>query len=277
MPHHKGTDHLRAELRSRMAKLVQEVNRQRGRGHADVYTVHREGAGQAVLLGPPCAGKSSLLHALTGAPVRVADYPFTTQLPQPAMMRFEDIQVQLVDLPAVAPGATPAWLRGLVPQADLAVLVIDLDTDPTGELQTLEGELAGLHAQEVQALVVGTKLDLPAAADGAELLRLELNGRLPLVATSSLLGEGLQELQQHIVRALDVVRVYAKPPGRPPDLSRPFVLRHGATVEDLADIVHHELRLALRYAVRWTPGAAPLRVGHQYQLADRDVIELHAG
>jgi ribosome-interacting GTPase 1 len=95
--------------------------------------------------------------------------------------------------------------------------------------------------------------------------------------TSTVTGEGLDALRLQIVQALDVVRVYAKPPGRPPDLTRPFVLRHGATVEDLADIVHHELRQALRYAVRWTPGAAPLRVGHQYQLADRDVIELHAG
>jgi ribosome-interacting GTPase 1 len=209
----------------------------------------------------------------------VADYPFTTQLPQPAMMPFEDIQVQLVDLPAVAPGATPAWLRGLVPQADLVLLVIDLDTDPTGELEALERELESLHAQEVPALVVGTKLDLPAAGDGAELLRLEFKpaDRLPLVLTSCVSGEGLEDLRQRIVQALDVVRVYAKPPGRPPDLTRPFVLRHGATVEDLADVVHHELRQALRYAVRWTPGAAPLRVGHQYQLADRDVIELHAG
>ena len=277
MPHHKGTDHLRAELRARMAKLVQEVSRQRKGGHADLYAVRREGAGQAVLVGPACAGKSSLLHALTGAPARIAEYPFTTQLPQPAMMPFEDIQVQLVDLPAVAPGATPAWLRGVVPQADLVLLVIDLDTDPTGELESLDTELEGLHAQEVPALVVGTKLDLPAAGDGAELLRLELDERRPLVLTSSVSGQGLDDLRQHIVRALDLVRVYAKPPGRPPDLSRPFVLRQGATVEDLADIVHHEVRQALRYAVRWTPGAAPLRVGHQYQLADRDVIELHAG
>jgi ribosome-interacting GTPase 1 len=192
-------------------------------------------------------------------------------------MPFEDIQVQLVDLPAVAPGATPAWLRGIVPQADVVLLVIDLDTDPAGELKSLEAELEGLHAQEVPALVVGTKLDLPAAADGAELLKLELDDGRPLVLTSCVSGDGLDELRMSVVQALDVVRVYAKPPGRPPDLSRPFVLRQGATVEDLADVVHHEVRQALRYAVRWTPGAAPLRVGHQYRLADRDVIELHAG
>ena len=289
MPHHKGTDHLRAELRSRQAKLSQEVGRQRAHGHTDPYAVRREGAGQVALVGPPNAGKSSLLHALTGAEAKLADYPFTTQLPQPAMMAFEDIQVQLIDLPPVVAGATPAWLRGLVPHADLLLLVVDLDADPTADLQTIEQELAAMavlpgppstaapvdHARP--ALVVGTKLDLPAAADGAELLRLELGDRLPLLPTSAISGAGLEELRQRIVQALDVVRVYAKPPGRPADLNRPFVLRRGATVEDLADIVHHELRQRLQYAVKWPPGAAPRRVAHQYELVDRDVIELHAG
>ena len=283
IPHHKRTDHLRAELRTRMAKLSQEISRQHGGGHADAYVVHREGAGQAVLVGAPNAGKSSLLEALTQAAARTGDYPFTTQLPQPAMMPFEDVQVQLVDLPPVSPGATPGWLRGLTHEADLLLLVVDLDTDPTADLQMVLAELAGLHLSALdadegldvkRALVVGTKQDLAAADDGAELLRLELADRLPLLLTSSATGHGLEELRSRVFQALDVVRVYAKPPGRPADMTRPFVLHHGATVEDLADAVHHELRERLQFAVRWPPDAAPLRVAHHYALRDRDVIEL---
>jgi len=279
MPHHKGTDHLRAELRARKAKLLQEASRERGHGHADVYVVHREGAGQAVLVGAPNAGKSALLQALTGAAARVADYPFTTQLPQPAMMPFEDIQVQLVDLPAVAPGATPAWLRGVIPQADLVLLVVDLDTDPTADLRMVQAELATLEdplRSPSPALLVGTKLDLPAAQDGAELLRLE-EDQLLLLPTSAVSNVGVDELRRRIVSALDVVRVYAKPPGRAADLTRPFVLRRGSTVEDLADMIHHEVRQTLHFAVRWPPDGAPLRVAHRYQLSDGDIIELHAG
>lgn len=284
MPHHKGTDHLRAELRTRMAKLSQEISRQHGGGHADAYAVHREGAGQAALVGAPNAGKSSLLQALTQAAARTGDYPFTTQLPQPAMMPFEDVQVQLVDLPPVSPGATPGWLRGLVHEADLLLLLIDLDADPTADLQLVLAELAQLHVCVLQAeegldlqraLVVGTKLDMPAASDGAELLRLELADRLPLLLTSSLTGDGLDELRPRVFEVLDVVRVYAKPPGRPAEMTRPFVLHRGATVEDLADAVHHEVRDKLQYAVRWPADGAPLRVAHHYALHDGDVIELH--
>ena len=287
MPHHKGTDHLRAELRTRMAKVTQELSRQHGGAHTDLYAVHREGAGQVALIGAPNSGKSSLLGALTGASARVGDYPFTTQLPQPAMMPFEDIQVQLVDLPAVSPGASPAWIRGVLQGADLLLLLVDLDADPTDDLETLRAELAALHVaavapgavadiEERATLVVGTKADLAAAADGAELLRMELRDALPLLVVSERTGVGLDALRERIVAALDVVRVYAKPPGRPADSTRPFVLHRGATVEDLADAIHHELRQKLLYAVRWPASGAPLRVAHDYVLQDRDVIELHS-
>jgi diguanylate cyclase (GGDEF)-like protein len=152
-----------------MAKLLQEISRQRRGGHADLYSVRREGAGQVVLVGPACAGKSSLLQALTGAAARIAEYPFTTQLPQPAMMPFEDIQVQLVDLPAAEPGATPAWMRGVVPQADLALLVIDLDG--LKRINDLGGHPAGDEALRAaaDALRMSCRLgDVPCRLGGDE-------------------------------------------------------------------------------------------------------------
>ncbi len=294
MPHHKGTDHLRAELRARIAKLQQEIERQRtaGGGRTPFYTVRKEGAGQVVLAGLPNAGKSALVQALTGAPMRVADYPYTTQVPQPAMMPFEDLQVQIVDTPPVTPGETPGWLRALFRQADLLLLVVDLGADPFTEAQTLWDELQSMRirphppgaaptgddpALPKKALLVGTKRDLPEAEENASLLALEWGARLPVLAVSALTGEGLGDLRRRLVSALEVIRVYAKPPGRPPDLERPFVLPRGATVEDLAAAIHHDLKERLRYAVLWLPNRPAQRVGRQYVLQDRDIIELHAG
>ena len=112
LPKHKGTEKLFADLKKRLAKLETEVEHAaHGGRHADPGHVKREGAGQWVLLGEPNAGKSSLLAALTHAHPEIGEYPFTTRAPLPGMMPFEDVQVQLVDTPAVAAGHTPALPR----------------------------------------------------------------------------------------------------------------------------------------------------------------------
>ena len=101
-PKHKGTDHLRADLRSRVAKAIDEVeNPKRGSGQPQPYAIPKEGAGQAVLIGLPNSGKSQLLATLTGASAKVAEYPFTTRIPLPGMARYENVWIQLVDTPAV--------------------------------------------------------------------------------------------------------------------------------------------------------------------------------
>ena len=134
MPKHKGTDHLRAELRSRIAKLTDEAEQQRrGSGRTQLYHIPKEGAGQVALVGPPNSGKSQLVARLTGASPKVGPYPFTTQLPQAAMMPFENVQVQLVDLPPLVEQGTAGWMRPVLRYADLLMLVVDLSIDPLTE------------------------------------------------------------------------------------------------------------------------------------------------
>ena len=135
LPKHKGTEKLHADLKKRLAKLEEEGEHvARSAAHrADPAHVRREGAGQWVLFGPPNAGKSSLLAALTHAHPEIADYPFTTRAPLPGMMPFEDVQVQLVDTPPVAPGHTEPYLPNLAQGADGAVVVLDPTADDVAE------------------------------------------------------------------------------------------------------------------------------------------------
>jgi ribosome-interacting GTPase 1 len=293
MPKHKGTDHLKAELRARIARLTQEAQRQAGgAARVQLYSVPKEGAGQVALLGLPNAGKSALMAALTDASPKVAEYPFTTQLPQPGMMPVDNVYIQLVDLPPVVAEETPPWQRALARQADLVLLVVDLSEDPLSEWETLVEELPRMRVEAYPpgeealttegmearpALVVATHADAPGAADVLELLELEVDGRLPVLAVSATTGEGLDALRLRVFEALDVVRVYAKPPGKPADRKKPFVLKRGSTVEELADAIHHELREKLKYALLWGASGkfGGQRVSRHHLLEDEDVVELY--
>lgn len=292
MPKHKGTDHLRGELRARIAKLTEEAEQKRGGGRTQLYHVPREGAGQVALVGAPNAGKSQLMAALTGATPRIGPYPFTTQLPQPAMMPFENVQVQLVDLPPVVDQGTPGWVRAVLRNADLLALMVDLSVDPLGELEMLLGELAAMRLEPVasgegldeesmvlrkKAVLVGNKLDEPEAQVNHELLEMDCAGRLPMVAVSAVAGTGLEDLKRLLFERLEVIRVYTKPPGKEANLAEPTVLKGGSTVDDLASLIHKELREKLKYAVLWGSGKFHgQRVGRQYVLQDGDIVELLA-
>src|SRR5438093_12551271 len=145
LPKHKGTEKIQADLRRRFAKLEEEgaSGKRAGPQRFDPGHVNREGAGQWVLIGSPNAGKSALVRALTHAHPDVAPYPFTTRAPLSGMMPFEDVQMQLVDTPPVAPNHTQPYLANLVHSADGVLLVLDLASDDVEE--SIRGLLALLE------------------------------------------------------------------------------------------------------------------------------------
>jgi hypothetical protein len=295
LPKHKGTEKLKADLRQRIASLERESSQPRrgGAHHGDPGHVPREGAGQWALIGPPNAGKSALLRALTHAHPVVAAYPFTTHVPQPGMMRFEDVQIQLVDTPAVSPQHTEPWLVNLVHNADGTVLVLDPTAeDPAGDLAALEALLerarvwpagrarpadAPPFVVERPVLVVLNKCDLDPDRALTTRARDALPRDLPALPLSAGSGEGLDALRRTLFERLGRIRIYAREPGHKPDLERPFVLPGGATVADLARAVHKDVAQRLRFARIW--GHARFegqQVDRDHVLADRDIVELHA-
>ena len=138
MPKHKGTDKLRAELRSKIAKLTREAQRTHATSRkGSSYYIRKEGAGQAALVGLPNVGKSQLVAALTEATPEVAEYPFTTRFPIPGMMPFENIQMQLIDLPPVTDVDAQSWLPVVLRNADVLLLMVDQGNDCLSQMETL--------------------------------------------------------------------------------------------------------------------------------------------
>ncbi len=290
MPKHKGTDKLRAELRRKIAKFSQEAQRRHiiGRKGAG-YHIRREGAGQVILVGLPNVGKSQLVSAVTNASPDVADYPFTTKNPTPGMMKFENIQIQLVDIPPITDPGAESWLPSILRNADALLLVVDLGDDPVSQAETVIQELAKVRIKPVgrgeggdrwliekRALIAANKNDLDGSAEKYKGLGLKYGGRFPLVSISARDGIGLEEMKAEVFRMLDIIRVYTKAPGRKPDLDEPVILRRGSTVEDVAESIHKDFRTRLKYALVWGSGRFEgQRVKREHVLEDGDVVELH--
>lgn len=288
IPKHKGTEKMQADIKKRIAKLREQMQRRKGAARGKpFYHVDREGAGQVVLIGAPNTGKSMLLRALTNADAVVADYPFTTRVPQPGMVVFENVQIQLVDLPPITPESSEGWLYGIIRTADAAVLVIDLASeDLLTETEAVFTLLAGANLflvaephrpSEKRSVVVANKLDVHGAAGRLAIFREYISDRLPMLPLSAVAGTGLDAMRQTLFEVLDVIRVYSKPPGKKVDMNTPFILKKGATVLDAAEAIHKDFAEKMKFARLWGRDKYQGQmVGREHVLEDGDVIELHA-
>jgi hypothetical protein len=293
LPKHKGTDKLQADLRQKISRAKKECAAPKPGTRSRGLRILRQGAGRVVLIGAPNTGKSRLIAAVTRAHPEVAPYPFTTRDPSPAMMPYEDISVQLIDSPPITPDCCDPRLQGLIRGADLVLLLLDLGHDDgwddcrevIGQLDRTKTRLdRRSHLDEhdiglsyTQALLVPNKIDLPEAPLRWTLFQEEARFAFETYVVSAVEGMGLSDLRQAIFRALDVVRVYTKlPTAKEPDLERPFTLRRGGTVGEMAALVHKDLARQLRFARVW--GAAVYDgtiVKADYVLHDKDIVELH--
>ena len=288
IPKHKGTDHMCADIKRRIAKLREiQTHKKRGKG-GGVERIDREGAGQAVLGGPPNSGKSSLLAALTNARPEIADYPYSTVVPVPGMMAFEDVPIQLVDLPPLSAKYTEPWVYNLVRSCDLVLLVLD-GSEPAGLARAAEDALSLLEARYVRlandglqvedprvktlpARIVVTKADLASPDEAID----ELFSLLPVLPVSAKTGVGLDALRREVFSALRIIRVYTKLPGKPPDLAQPYTFPEGSTVLDAVRTVHREFVEKLKYVRLWGSGKFDgQKVPANHVLYDRDIIEIH--
>ena len=299
VPKHKGTDHLRAQLRARMSKLMDELaapSKGPKTGRVDPFSLSKEGGGRATLVGPANAGKTSLLAKATGAGAKGGLYFPSTQEPSQGMLPYEDVLFQLIDTPPTSYPHVHSRLYGLLRTSDAFVLVVDLTNDPAAQTreayELLEqwgfdllapGEDGSAEEPELSkpVIIAANKADMDGALDSFQEFEDEFGDVFPVIMTSALEEVGIDELAEAIFQALGVIRVYPKSPRlklEEFERERPLVLPMGSTVMRAARELHNELGDGLKYAVLWGESGKfdAQRVGRSHELADRDVIELHS-
>ena len=276
----------------KVARALEEAESpKRGSGQPSPYAVRKEGAGQAVLIGLPNSGKSQLLTSLTGASAKVADYPYTTRIPLPGMLSYENVLIQLVDTPAISDQEVQARLFSMLRNTDLLLMVVDLSDDPLRQAEEIISELNRYGFQllrqgeeadsedyrvSMRCLMVANKADAESADIAFEFLEELYGAQFPILRVSAATGTGLDELALSVYAALNKVRVYLKSRGTQPDYAEPLVLDQGSVIQDAALSVHKDWTRKIKYALLWGSGKFDgQRVGRDYVLEDGDVIELH--
>lgn len=259
-PHHKGAHTLMMQLKKRLSALKKESAKAKAAASKrPKFVIKKEGAAQVCILGMTNSGKSLLLRALTNANVEVGAYPYTTKTPAIGMMDYEGVKIQLVEIPATFDAESMSIVR----TCDLILLLLDATKDLDVQLNELSARLErhGLH--EKQLLIVVNKSDEQPTTGG--------------IVISAKTGEGLQRMKEEVWKRLRLIRIYTKSPNGQA-ATKPLTLPAGADVEDAVRQVHKQLLKDFKFARIFDDTKfSGKKVGLEYVLKDRDVLEIHAG
>lgn len=254
-PKHKGSENLLANLKSRLAKLKKELQKQKKVKKHKKVGIKKEGDAQISLLGYTNSGKSLLLSRLTNAKPNVSKFPYTTTKPEQGMLDVGAL-VQVLDLPSLKDSEENEIL-GYANNSDL-VLIVGCSID--------EIKKAIEKIKNKNVLVVINKADII----DTEKIKKEFSGAIEI---SALQNKGIENLKNRIFDSLNIIRIFTKQPGHMPK-KRPVILKENSTVEDFAGKIHKDFIKRFKFAKVWRKKSFQ-RVGLKYILKDSDIVEIH--
>lgn len=294
IPKHKGTDHMQGDIKRRISQTKAALEKKSGLKRHNPYKVEREGVGQFAVVGAANVGKSALVGKLTNAKTTVAAYAFSTTKPVPGMMAFENVQIQIVDLPPVSEEFTEPAMVGMIRNTDGVILVCDLTSDdPVAQIEGVREILLRYKAElcprpeekytldgiaHLEPIIIGNKLESPAAEQNLKVVSDLYGADFRVFGVSVERGIGLEEVRRAAFEMLDMIRAYTKSPGKKPDFDEPVVLKRGATVIDFAATIHKDFAKSLKFARIWSKDPEKFegqKVNRDEVLYDGDIIELH--
>jgi len=309
LPKHKSSENVLRNLRKKLAKLRSQQEKKAV--SKPKFVIKKEGAGQVCLMGLTNSGKSTLLKQLTNVDVEIANYAYTTKEPVVGMMRYEDVQIQLIEIPSTFTNDVMSVVRN----CDGIVFVLDgeknLDEQKQRLLEIMQNSkikinekpkdikiekktLGGIEIRggyrirgsidDVKQIllasgysnclvIVNENVDIEDIMDAMDRSLVYKNAVYLVTKRKDI---DFERIKEEIWSMLSLIRIYTKSPGKSPE-KNPITLPVGSCVRDAASMIHKDFLSRFKFARVWGKSVKfnSQKVGLDHVLADKDILEIH--
>jgi len=263
-PAHKSGENLRAQLKTRLKKLIEQKDKsKKSRGKSSRMGIKKEDM-QVVIVGKTNSGKSSLLNALTNTKLQISQNYYSTNSPKIGMMQAGGADIQVIENPAIG---SEYYDRGITHTTDVVLILIN----SLEEIKEIENLLGNISSPKVIAF---NKSDLLTENEKRKIFSTLQSRKHNFAIISSITGEGLEELKEKLFNSFGKLRIYTKEPGKERG-KRPIILNPGAAVKDVAEKILTGFSKRVKETRIWGPSSkfSGQIVGLNHKLKDLDVVE----
>lgn len=260
-PSHKGAENLRAELKSRLKKLTENLEKRKSSGKTTKESIKKEEI-QLAIAGPPNTGKTTLFKNLTKKDVEITPFPYSTTKTELGTTIYEDVKIQTIDMPSF-----PNEDKGIINNTDTILLVVD-------SLNQIEESKKHLEKTKAKIILIFNKTDL---LEDKRKIEATLKSKYKDFYEIFLINqnEDLEFLKKKIFESFPIIRVYTKEPKKEPS-KEPMILKKDSTIKDAIEKISKSLVGKVKNAKVWGPSSkfGGQVVGLDHVLKDKDIIEL---
>jgi hypothetical protein len=264
LPGHKGAEKLRAQIRLRYKKLKEKLSKEKKSKKSSGKVGIKKEDMQAVIVGKTGTGKSSLISLLTNVRTKIADYHFTTKSPVVGIMDYDNIGIQLIEVPAIE---SEYYDKGIVHTADTILIFVDA----IEQIPAIEKIIGN---QKAKKIIVFNKADLFSESEKRKISATLQSKKYNFVLISTFTNEGIEKLKEKIFESFGRLRIYTKEPGKDRGV-KPIIMKPESTVKDVAEKILKGFSAKIKETRIWGPSSKyPAQiVGLNHEMKDLDVVE----
>jgi uncharacterized protein len=263
-PKHKSAEKMLSQLKIRLKKLKEKMSVSKKKKGGNKESI-KKGEMQAVIIGLTNSGKSSILKSLTNATPKIDNNIFTTINPEIGTLIFNEVQIQIIDEPAIE---SKNFDIGLIHTADtLLITVTDLK-----DIQEINNLIENkTHAKKI---IIFNKIDLLDENLKRKTSETLKSKKYDFILTSTYNQEGIQELKEKIFESFGMIRIYLKEPGKQPS-NKPLIMHPNSTIQQVAKKISGHFLGTIKEIHIWGPSSKfpNQKVGINHKIKDKDIVE----